>query len=383
MGKSSGSQTHYGCAIGVALVMAATSGTVSARTITVNTTGIPVSGQCNLTDAIRAASTNAAVRGCAAGESSVTDTIVLQANTVYQAYGSPLHVPGGGGPLVIKGTLANGDVGTTIVGRNYGFPSPNPIDRDVCQYPAAIFTGGTVTIRHLNLEADAAFAGKTGICQYSGRLTLDDVGIYHFDRGGLWSFPNTPNDQRTLTIQTTDIMFNDSPVVGGAVSLHGGMTTSLTNMVIQENSSDESGGGLHWDGHGTLTIKDVDFNYNRSIYAYGGAANINPDTPDSTVTFNNVSFFDNEASHFGGAIWVGDNVGINKLKLQNTHFYDTNRGTVNPDVPDDPAQNSFNADSGVYDRIYCTAGSDIASLNFFPWTLHTPRLKGDGTCTFP
>lgn len=378
-----GLRTGSVCAVGIALVIAMMSGTSNARTITVNTSGASTSGMCNITDAIKAASTNTAVRGCAAGELWATDTIVLAANTAYQAYGAPLHVPAGGGQLVIRGTLSSGDVTTTILGRNYGYPSPNPINSTVCQYPAAIFTGGgTVTIRDLNLQADSFLEGKTGICQYSGGLTLNNVGIYQFDRGGLWSYPNTSTNTRTLTIVTTDIMFNHSPVVGAAVSLFGSMTASLTNMVIQENNSDESGGALHWNGHGTLTITDVDFNFNRSIYSMGGAANINPDTSNAIVTFNNVSFLGNAASHYGGAIWVGDNVAINGLKLQNTHFSE-NLGTQHPDVPDDPAHNSFNADPGVYDRIYCTASSTITWLNVYPWTLHNPRLKGDGTCTFP
>ena len=287
-----GLRTGSVCAVGIALVIAMMSGTSNARTITVNTSGASTSGKCNITDAIKAASTNTAVRACAAGELWATDTIVLAANTAYQAYGAPLHVPAGGGQLVISGTLSSGDVTTTILGRNYGYPSPNPINSTVCQYPAAIFTGGgTVTIRDLNLQADSFLEGKTGICQYSGGLTLNNVGIYQFDRGGLWSYPNTSTNTRTLTIVTTDIMSNHSPVVGAAVSLFGSMTASLTNMTIQENNSDESGGALHWNGHGTLTITDVDFNFNRSIYSMGGAANINPDTSNAIADVQQCELF--------------------------------------------------------------------------------------------
>jgi hypothetical protein len=383
MGKLTSHSVGFVGGMAMVLAISTTSFDVNAATITVNQNGPPMSGRCNLTDAIRAASTNASVRGCPAGQWS-TDTVVLQANTTYEAYGAPLHVPAGGGPVIISGTLVSGETTTAILGRNYGFPSPNPINSTVCQYPAAIFVGGgNVTIRNLNLWPDNLIEGKAGICQYSGGLTIDNVGIYDFDRGGVWSYPNTPSNHRTLTMQTIDFWSNYSPVVGAAVSLHGSMTVSITNAWIQENSSNESGGALHWNGHGSLTVTDVDFNYNHSLYAFGGGVNLNPDEPGSIATFSNVAFYGNSASHYGGAMWVGDNLATNGLRLQNTYISPANYGTDAPGVPDDPAHNSFNADTWVYDRIYCTAGSIIGSLNHYPWTWNTPRLKGDGTCTFP
>ena len=119
-----------------------------AASITVNTTGAPVTGKCNITDAIQAATTNKAVRGCIAGSSTTTDTITLAANTTYSGYGKPLHIPSSGGALVIQGTLSNGQRTTTIRASNYGAPSPSPLaDGSVCPFPAAIYSGGTVTSR--------------------------------------------------------------------------------------------------------------------------------------------------------------------------------------------------------------------------------------------
>jgi hypothetical protein len=63
----------------------------NSTTITVNTTGGPVSGKCNITDAIQAASTNAAVHSCAAGSNTATDTIRL-ASATYQGYSIPNYV---------------------------------------------------------------------------------------------------------------------------------------------------------------------------------------------------------------------------------------------------------------------------------------------------
>ena len=79
-----------------ACVIAMTSlcaGTASASTINVNTTGPSSPTRCNLTDAIRAATTNTRVNGCAAGQPAPTiDTIQLQAGDRLV-----LETPGGGG----------------------------------------------------------------------------------------------------------------------------------------------------------------------------------------------------------------------------------------------------------------------------------------------
>src|SRR5581483_9368576 len=91
-----------------------------ATTITVDRTGAPLSGHCNLTDAVQAATTNAKVHNCPAGSSSGTDTIILAANATYQGYGKALHFPPGGGAVVIQGTLSNNAVSSTIITANYG-----------------------------------------------------------------------------------------------------------------------------------------------------------------------------------------------------------------------------------------------------------------------
>jgi predicted outer membrane repeat protein len=377
-------------ALAPALGVMTLGGAANAATINVTTTGAPVGGKCSLTQAIEAAVTNTAVGGaggCPAGSAFSTDTIVLEANKTYADYGIPLHVPTTGGSLVIRGTLSGGSISTKISGRNYGYPSPNPLNSGVCPYPAALFTGGSnLTLRNLGFEAKPAGTGHTGICQYSGALTLDNVVVgdgglvNYFNRGGIRSFPNSGNT-RTLTLTGARVHGNSTPGEGGGLNLFGNVSVTINgDSWFDQNYADGSGGAIFWDGTGTVNITDTDFFYNESGFGSGGAIYMNPLSNTSSATLTRVEMQQNTAGYYGGAAYAGVFFGTNKLALNDVYFLD-NHATSAPGVPWDGMQQTFNTDS-TYNAIYCTNGSHFSGLHGVPWTLNSPRLKGDGTCTY-
>jgi hypothetical protein len=375
------------------LALAAHPGMAGAANIYVTTNGPPLATGCSLTQAIQAALTDAPVGGwpnrCAAGHSKITDTIWLAANTVYTDYGAPLHIPASSGPVIIRGQgVSGGEASSIIRGVNYGYPSPNPLNQDVCQYPAAIYAGHNyLTLRDVRVQAKPEGTGHMGICQYSGTLTLnnapvgDGAGTYYFNRGGIWSFPNTQGNHRNLTIMGGAVWGNVSYLHGGGIALHGSMTVSISETLVYDNWSNESGGGLSWVGSGTLSISGAEFTYNRALYSYGGAMNLNPELASSTATLANVDVQQNSADYHGGAIWVGYFL-PNNLRISNGSYFIGNSGTQGNGVPHEPKHNTFNADTWVYDAIWCTGGSYVGGLGYAPWTSNNPRLKGDGSCTF-
>ena len=366
------------------------SGTAAAATINVTTSGPPVFGKCSLTQAIRAATTNQAVGSCPAGSQFSSDTIWLQANTTYADYGGVLHVPSTGGALTIRGALSSGRISSTISGRNYGYPASGP-NFQVCQYPAALFSAGSnLTVRDLALVAKPQGDGHTGICQYSGSLTLtnviigDGAEINYFNRGAIWSFPNTTGNARTLTMTDVYVDGNYSVVTGGGVALFGSMTVNITRGRFYGNTSQESGGGLSWRGSGTLTITDTEFSYNTALYSSGGGMSLNPESSSATATLKGVNMQQNHADQNGGAIFVGNMVGANKIAitsgLNGSYIVDNSAGGG---VGWDPAERTFNTDPNwAYDSVWCTGGSTFSGLHLAPWTSHNPRLRGDGSCSF-
>lgn len=362
-------------------------GTAHATTINVTTAGAPVAGKCSLTQAIQAAVTNAAVGACPAGSSASTDTVQLAANTIYQNYGKPLVVPSTGGALIIRGALSNGEPSSEIFGKNYGYPSPNPINPQVCPYPATLFSGGSnLTLRDLILNADST--DHTGICQYSGSLTLNKVQVAFFQRGGIVSSPNTPGNSRSLTIIDSIIEQNANITTGGGIALYEEMTVSIRGSSVSQNVSNESGGGLSWQATGSLTIRDTYFWYNDAQYSVGGGIYLNPYSSGTSVSLNGVDMQQNTADYNGGAIWVGT-LGANKLSIGKSSVTQAitrilnNFGTLGDQVPYNAGQAVFNADPNfAYDAIWCTGGSEIHGLNVAPWNSRTPRLRGDGTCSF-
>jgi hypothetical protein len=376
--------------LATALVIAGGARLAAATTITVNTAGPPLSGKCSLTDAVQAAVTNAAVHSCPAGSASATDTIQLAANTTYQNYGKPL-VLSGGGPVVIQGP-ANGDPrNVVIIAPNYGYPSPNPANPDVCPYPPAMMSGSTLTLKDFQLRANQD--GTTGICQYAGSLTVSHAIVgdnfcpsnVGFNRGGIWSYPNTAQLHRTLTITSGALITgNYSFYQGGGVALWGNVDTtislgSLGRPIIGCDTTESSGGGLAWMADGTgkmgnLTITSADFGMNTS-YSWGGGLYLAGDDANATVTLNDTTLYQNVASFTGGGAFIGSGLGLNKVTLIHSNFQ-------GDELANDNQQRSLNSDANVYNAVQCKSSSALYFMHGNEWT-HNPPLKGDGTCTYP
>jgi hypothetical protein len=363
------------------------SGAAHATTITVDRTGAPVSGHCNLTDAVQAATTNAIVHGCAAGSSRNTDTIILAANTTYQGYGKALHIPPGGGALVIQGTLSNNAVSSIIMSANYGYPNPAG-GTSACSDPAAIFVGGTLTVKNLILQASET--GTAGICQYDGSLTVSGADIGDslqnngFNARGIFSYPDGANNHRSITLQNAQIYGNYSPNIGAGIGLFGDVDFTMTNSGVQHNNADESGGGIAWVGGwgkmGNVSISVSDILYNQtgvdSENAWGGGLYLAGDDVNASVVLSGTQLQQNDAdTQTGGAIYIGPGMGTNKVVLADCFFLGNNAYI-------DLQQSTLNSDSWVYDAVYCQQGTAMGNMSGSEWSGHSPPLKGDGTCTF-
>ena len=370
----------------VVALAAAHAATAHATNITVNTTGAPVNGKCNITDAIQAATTNKAVRGCPAGSSTNTDTITLAANATYSGYGKPLHLPSTGGAVVIQGTLSGGQRSTTIRAANYGAPSPSPlVDSQVCPFSAAIYSGGTVTIKNINLQSSDP--NTTGVCLYGGSLTVDGTLIGNTDNtnvftaGAILSHPNGGNPKRTLTMTNSFVWGNYSPWEGGGIRLIGWTVVNLSNVTVELNNTGESGGGIFWYDQGlgkmgSLTINGANFFYNDADGGAGGAIYISGSDSTASATLTSVNFQQNTAKG-GGALYVSSDFPTGKVKLSGD-FMQNNLSTI------DQQESSLNL--GAYNPVYCTNGSSVwledFSGNRSEWA-NNPPLRGDGTCVFP
>lgn len=348
-----------------------------ATTITVNVTGAPTSGKCSLTDAIQAAQTDTAVRGCSAGSSSSTDIIQLAANTTYQNYGKALYVPASTAALVIQGVANNGDITTQISVPNYGYPANAGISTTACPDPAGVFAGGNVTLKNVALEA--VIGGTAGICQYAGSLTVDTIKVEQFNRGALRSYANSGNTHRNLTVKNTLIQNNTSIHFGGGIASFGDVTLIVTNSTLQLNLGEELAGAIYVgpvDGFtkiGNVAITGGVIAYNET-YSMGGAVYLNGTDTAASVNFDGVLMQQNDSVFQGGGLCVAGTWGSSKVKISN------GTSMVNNWSSSVPQQSNLNADDAAYNAVYCRTGSWV-DVGGSDWT-HNPPLKGDGTCTF-
>jgi hypothetical protein len=375
-------------AVACALVAILAGRNAQATTITVNVNGAPQSGKCNLTDAVQAATTNLAVHSCPAGSSSSTDTIVLAANTMYQGYGKALNFPSTGGAVVLQGTKSSGVANTIIRAPNYGYPTPAG-GTSACPFPAAIYSGGTLTIKDLLLQS--SITGTNGVCQHAGSLTVDNGYIgdtadsgFGFNARGIASFPSGANNHRSITIKNfSQVVNNYSPNAGGGLAAIGDVTITLTNALFGGNASAESGGGIYlaggWGKMGNLTSTGTNFYYNEAGIegGWGGALYLGGDDAAATVSITGSDIQQNVVDTWtGGAIFVGSGMGSGKVTIASS-FFAGNLSFF------DLQQNTLNSDASTYTAVRCNSSSTMPDLTGSEWTGHSPPLQGDGTCSFP
>ena len=241
-------------------------------------------------------------------------------------------------------------------------------------------------IKNLNLQSKDP--NTTGGCLYGGSLAMNTVligntdGTFLFTAGGIISHPNGANNKRTLTISNSMIAGNFSPWEGGGVRLIGWVETTISNIQLDMNTSNESGGGIFWYDQGLgkmgfLKVSGGDITYDNATGGSGGGIYISGVDSTAFATLSNLNFQQNSAQ-LGGGLYVSDDFPVGKVNLAGI-FVPGNDHAQNDN------QQAF-LDLAAYNAIWCTKSSNIWLGDFFgnrwEWA-NSPPLRGDGTCTFP
>lgn len=269
-------------------------------TITVNSTAQEVTlanptgtvnGNCTLGEAILAATSDAAVDGCVAGQTGGKDTIIIPAGTYTLTD-------------IATGVYGLGDVGDSIL-QGAG-PASTIIERSSAPgTPDFIFLGiGNVDVigltfrngRDTSMEG-GAIQGKSGINTITD--CVFDNNFATFRSGAIANFMGA------LTVRNSVFTNNSSSVAGaiGSFSPPGGETTTVTiaNSTFSGNHSTTGPGGAiacMRSGFGPcqgLTITDTTFINNSGAWA--GAINV-----DDNLSVTRCVFIGNTGSTFAGAI---------------------------------------------------------------------------------
>lgn len=224
--------------------------TASAATITVTSTAQSDAVACTLSDAIRAANTDATVGGCAVGDVGL-DTLVLPARSLFS-----LNAPEGGAynglPVFTSEIVIQGN-GSTIR-RHPAAPTAFRV--------VAVGSGGKLTLQSTTISGGVAEDSEGG-------------GI-HVAGGG------------SLTLV-------DSTVSGNGANYGAGLfnagTATLTRSTLSGNGASDFGGGLY--NAGTATLTDSTVSGNGGFYG-GGLHN------KGALTLTHSTVSGNNASHGGG-----------------------------------------------------------------------------------
>ncbi|RBP52867.1 choice-of-anchor Q domain-containing protein [Arenicella xantha] len=256
-----------------------------AATITVDAPGSI--DECNLYDAIASANTDSAVGFCVAG--SGADTIELYANARFV-----LDNPG------TEGLLINSAV--TINGNN------SIITRDTATLTAKrlidIAAGAVVTINDLALDEgllQAGDGGGAGIRVTDASLTLNNSSVT--DNRVNPSDPPESGGGILASGSHVELnyvnLYRNSAGIGGAISLVGGSSLTVTQSSVKRNSATYHGGAIHTTGTLGMSISGSDIRRNTAGYS-GGAISSVTDTTIASSYFSR-----NRAGTNGGAIIAG------------------------------------------------------------------------------
>ena len=237
---------------------------------TAQSADIEVSDTCSLADAIKAANTDEASGGCAAGDGA--DTITLSADITLDA-ALPLITT----EITIEGSgftiLGNGR--THIIGVN---------------------SKGALTLNEVTMVGGkSAWGGAIG--NLKGRLTITKSMITgnSADQGG------AIGNEGTLFIKDSVIQDNSAEGKGGAIFNQAGKV-SIESSLFRQNSARINGGAIHNDEGIVMISNSSIFKSNSSSYSGGAIAN-----SDGIVSVINSSFVSNTAGpdrskSSGGAI---------------------------------------------------------------------------------
>lgn len=245
---------------------------------------------CSLREAIIAANTDAAYRGCAAG--SGTDTITFGGNYTITAGTSEL--PTISTAMIISG---NGPANTIIQAQ-----ACDPVATgNGCAFRRGldVWNTGSLTLVGVTVQHGAEQYGG-GIRNDGGVLTLSNVVLnanLAFYGAGLFNQNSSPS--------LTNVIFsgNYALTVGGGMYNNGGSPT-ITSTTFSSNYAIENaygGGGGMYNAAGTPILRSVTFSGNHGTFG-GGMFNTG-----SSPQLTNVTFTANVANDQGGGMfnWSG------------------------------------------------------------------------------
>jgi CSLREA domain-containing protein len=301
--------------------------------VNTNTSNILNDSLCTLREAITAANTDAAYKGCSAG--SGTDTITFAANYTITLTN---QLPNITTAMVISGK----GVTNTIV---QGAATPGSATKRLF----FVTSTGNITLKNMTLRngrcnGTCASSGTTSsvkdggaIYLNKGKLTLSSVAltgnIATGTGGGIYGDAGS-----TLTITNSTISSNSAGDDGGALFLYN-MTTTIKGSTFNGNSTTGaiafSDGGAIYNlasgGTGTLTVSNSTFSGNSATAGSGGAIhnNANGVSPSGTavVTITNSTIVENSAggtNYYGGGLFnmvSSGTLSTAPMKLYNTIVY--------------------------------------------------------------
>ncbi|MBN8526514.1 MAG: CSLREA domain-containing protein, partial [Planctomycetes bacterium] len=237
-------------------------------------------GTCSLREAITAANTNAAYRGCPAGAGS--DAITFAGNYTITLSDQLPSVT-----TVI--TITGNGAANTIVQAN---AVANTATYRVFEISlTGSLTLNNLTVRHGRCNGSCATAATDGSGIYNiGTLAVtNSIIANNSGTGGGGGIIN----YGTLTV-TNSTLSNNSALSGGGISNAG--TLTVTNSTLSSNSTTNGGGGII--NVGTLTVTNSTLSDNSSPGSGGGVSNI-----DGTVTVTNSTFSGNSTANNGGGLY--------------------------------------------------------------------------------
>jgi predicted outer membrane repeat protein len=138
---------------------------------------------------------------------------------------------------------------------------------------------------------------------------------------------------------------------GGAIQFDGtaalGPPTgqlTLSNVVIKNNTAEGTGGGIHAQFVGGMTLTNVTFDSNKTSTSAGGALYYLGDTADGSISITNCTFNNNKALAgvigSGGAIRVGAQAPGSTFTITGSTFSNNQAGTVGGAVSDENGSNT-------------------------------------------
>jgi predicted outer membrane repeat protein len=292
-----------------------------------------VPGKCTIVDAVTAINTQAAVNGCAAGDSS-NDTVDLTAFLVPTtisftqaaagfshalALTSAMTISGsldsGGMPYVtlerstVSGTPDFGLIQTSSIVTLYGLTLANGSAQGG-SFGGAIQAGSGLTVDHCIMSDNASSTGGGAIVATNG-LTLSYSSVTGntavYGGGGVVSSSGLLIDHSTISNNST----TDATGAGGG-GVYGTGTITVHASTISGNSSASDGGGIY--GKSNVNLVDSSVSGNHALAGAGGgifAMVIGVDATRSTVD-------NNTASTLGGGIYADDAALTNSTIIGNT-----------------------------------------------------------------